>query len=396
MQSLQVVMIRRAGAAVAVATLAAGLASRQPAPDKANAHLRADGTRFVAARGTTFQWRGITAFRLLDYVADGQQETARRYLAWAKSQGLTVVRVFAVLDGFFDLSADAGRKALPELLRLAAQHGLHVEVVGLTNTAKGTYDPREQIKAVGEIVARHPNALFELANEPIHPTQSPDVHRPPFLRELAATVAEPVPVSLGSIENDEEFAAADYVTWHSPRETGDGGWAHVPAVANGADLLRRLRKPLVSDEPIGAGPKFMPGRRDNSPDRFRAAALLTRLAGMGATFHYEGGLHARIPTGRELECFTAWNEAWQLLPADIEHRGVFRKAGEAGAVVRGFDPKTALAVFERQDDARAWVLVIRPGAKTSLRLAGGWSVASRKRAGGVEIITAQRSADFPK
>ena len=36
-----------------------------------------------------------------------------------------------------------------------------------------------------------------------------------------------------------------------------------------------------------------------------AAAALTGLAGLGATFHYESGLQAGIPTGKELECFTA-------------------------------------------------------------------------------------------
>ncbi len=391
-------LLHSTSVAVALALACAGSQGRERVSTVARgaAHLRIDGTRFVDAAGATFQWRGITGFRLLDYVADGQQAAAREYLVWAKSQHLTVVRVFAMLDGFFDLPADAGRRALPELLRLAADHDVHVEVVGLTNTAKGNVDSREQIRALGELVARHPNALLELANEPIHPTQSPDVHRPQFLRGLAAAVPDAVPVSLGSIENDEGFAAGDYVTWHSPRESGEGGWAHVTAVANGAELPRRLHKPVISDEPIGAGPAFDPGRRDNNPDRFRAAALLTRLAGLGATFHYEGGLHARIPAGRELECFTAWNEAWQLLPGDVEHRGVFRKAGDAGAVVSRFDPKTALDVLERQDAARAWILVIRPGAKVSLQLAGGWSVESRRRAGGVEIIHARRSADHAK
>ena len=58
----------------------------------------------------------------------------------------------------------------------------------------------------------------------------------------------------------------------------------VLAVAAGAELLTKLKKPVVSDEPIGAGATYQPGRRDDQPARFRAAALLTRLVGMGATF----------------------------------------------------------------------------------------------------------------
>ena len=46
-------------------------------------HLRADGTRLVNPDGTAFAWRGITAFRLLDFVADGQEPRAVEYLTFA-------------------------------------------------------------------------------------------------------------------------------------------------------------------------------------------------------------------------------------------------------------------------------------------------------------------------
>ncbi len=377
------------GAASALTALlaAASLLAAQPAT-----HLRTDGARFVKADGTTFQWRGITAFRLLDYVSEGEQTRAREYLSWARSRGLTVVRVLAVLDdGFFELASAPGLKTLPELLTLARAEGIHVEVVGLTETGKRTIDPRAQISAIGRIVARHPNALLELANEPSHPSQSADVHKPEYLKSIAAVVPDEVPVALGSIEGDDEFAAGDYVTWHVPRESDHDGWGHVLEIAAGAEWVTRFRKPVISDEPIGAGPVLEPGRRDNNSDRFRAAALLTRLAGMGATFHYDSGLHTRVPEGAELACFDAWNEAWRLLPDDIEHRGVFRTAGVPGAAVRAFDAASALAVYERQDADRAWVLVIRPSANPSLQWADGWTVTATKRAGGVNVIEATRS-----
>lgn len=358
----------------------------------ANAHLRPDGARFVKPDGTTFQWRGITAFRLLDYLSEGDEAGARKYFAWVRSRGLTVVRVLAMLDdGFFDLSHASGRAALPDLLTLARSEGIYVEVVGLTETAKRTIDPRKQIAAIARIVQQHPNALLELANEPNHPSQSADVHRPEFLKSIAASVPDEIPVALGSSESNEGFAAGDYITWHAPRESDYDGWGHVLTIAAGANLVPRFRKPVISDEPIGAGPTFQPGRRDNDPDRFRAAALLTRLAGMGATFHYDSGLHTRVPEGAELACFEAWNEAWRLLPDDIEHRGEFRRAGDPGAAVRAFDAGTALGVFERQDAGRAWVLVVRPAKKVLLQWADGWSATASKRAGGVELIEAART-----
>src|SRR5688572_28070347 len=39
---------------------------------------------------------------------------------------------------------------------------------------------------------------------------------------------------------------------------------------------------------------------------FRAAAAAMRRHGIGATFHYEGGLQARLPTTVEMACLDAW------------------------------------------------------------------------------------------
>jgi hypothetical protein len=164
------------------------------------------------------------------------------------------------------------------------------------------------------------------------------------------------------------------------------------AIAGGDALVRRWEKPVVSDEPIGAGPRFEPGRRDSTPARFRAAALATRLVGLGATFHYEGGLQARIPAGHELECFNGWNAAWSLLPAEVERSGVFRRAGDPGAAVSSFSEDRALAVFERQIGNVAWVLVVNPRAGLSTTWATGWNVEHVRRLDGAWIIRARSVA----
>ncbi len=211
------------------------------------------------------------------------------------------------------------------MLELAAKHGLYVEVVAFAGTADIPVDLQGHIDGIASILAAHPNAVLEIANEPVHPSQSAEVQNPAVLKALAARVPSDIPVALGSIERGDGFGDGKYITWHAPRESGRAGWSHVHALAEGADLLARWKKPVISDEPIGAGPAFQPGRRDDAPARFRAAALLTRLIGLGATFHYEAGLQARVPDGRELECFSAWNEAWTLLPADVEHRGTLQR-----------------------------------------------------------------------
>jgi hypothetical protein len=350
--------------------------------------LKIEGTRFVDADGSTFQWRGITAFRLVDYIADGQEPQAEKFLEWASAQGLTVVRVLTMMGGQFELSPPDGRRALPRLLALAAAQGLHVEVVALAGTADSPVDLKQHLGEIARIVAAHPNAILEIANEPVHPSQAPDVQKPEVLASLAAAVPDGVPVSLGSIERGDGFGAGSYITWHSPRESGNEGWGHVLALAGGAELLARWRKPVISDEPIGAGNENQPGRRDNMPARFRAAALLTRLVGLGATFHYEGGIQARIPAGRELDCFNAWKEAWKLLPPDVEQTGKF--ASGVGTVVKAFDASKIAGVYQRADAARGWVLVV--GAEDSpVTLADGWRFVRSQRLDGVRLITARRA-----
>ncbi len=165
---------------------AAGPSQAAPAPAGGKAsyqsaipgRLRIDGTRFVTPDGRAFQWRGITAFRLVDYVADGQEAQAESYLAWAASQGLTVVRVLTMMAGQFDLRPEDGRRALPRVLELASKHGLYVEVVALAGTADIPVNLQEHVGEIGTILAAYPNGLLEVANEPVHPSQSADVHKP--------------------------------------------------------------------------------------------------------------------------------------------------------------------------------------------------------------------------
>jgi hypothetical protein len=267
-------------------------------------HLRISGTDFIAPDGSVFEWRGITAFRLLEFVAHGREPEADKYLAWAVSKKLNVVRVLAIADGIFQLSPEDGQRALPRLLEMAQRHKIYVEVVALTGTSVIKVDAPAFVKAIGEICARYSNAILELANEPGHPTQSAQVHDAAYMQSLAAVVPKQVPLALGSVEYGDEFGrAGTYVTWHSPRSAD---W-HV-RIAEGQALEQKFGKPLVADEPIGAGDRIEPGRRDNDPGRFRKGAQAARRAGIGATFHYDGGIQARPLTSIEMACLDAWLE----------------------------------------------------------------------------------------
>ena len=98
---------------------------------------------------------------------------------------------------------------------------------------------------------------------------------------------------------------------------------------------------------------------------------------MGATFHYEGGLHARIPAGIELECFRAWNDAWTLLPAQIDRQGAFSVAGA------GSD-----AEYRRLGSDEGWILLLPP-ARDSQAIPG-WGVAETRRLDGVTLVRVVR------
>ena len=266
-------------------------------------HLKISGAQFLTPAGASFEWRGITAFRLLEFVAHGKDADADAYLAWAASRKITVVRVLGMADALFKLSPADAQHGLPRLLEMAQRRGLHVEIVALADTARIKVDFPRHVQAIAGICARYPNALLEIANEPVHPTQARALYDPAYVKSLAGLVPDGVPVSLGSVDSGDGFGDGTYVTWHAPR-SGKGGW---PAqIARGAALVRRFRKPVVNDEPMGAADKAVPGRRDNVPAHFRDAAIASRRAGLGATFHYEGGLQARLPSAIELACLDAW------------------------------------------------------------------------------------------
>jgi hypothetical protein len=270
---------------------------------ESRAHLKVSGTRFLTPDSQPFDWRGISAFRLVEFVGHGREREAEAYLAWAASKRLTVVRVLTMADVLFKLSPADGQHALPRLLDMAQKRGLQVEVVALADTAAIQVDIPRHVKAIGDICGRYPNALVEIANEPRHPTQVKAVHDPAFVKSLADLIPSGVPVALGFADSDAAHAAGTYVTWHAPR-TRD--W---PAqIARGAALVAKFRKPVVNDEPMGAADTAVAGRRDNVPERFRQAAIASRKAGLGATFHYEGGLQAKLPTPKELACLDAWLE----------------------------------------------------------------------------------------
>jgi hypothetical protein len=345
--------------------------------------VRVSGTRFVGADTSTFSWRGITAFRLIEQVASGREADAERYLAWCAAHDITVVRVLAMAKQAFALPPDRGATALPRLLAMARAHGIQVEVVALADTASYTVDYDAHVSKIGQICAAAGNCFIELANEPYHPTQADALHDRAFLRRLRARIPPEIPVALGAAQSPQDSGGGDYATVHLSRDTGVGGWGHVFALPAARDLIARLKVPVVSDEPIGAAPRLEAGRRDSEPARFQAAALLTRMMGLAATFHYSSGIQAAIPAGRELACFEAWREAWRLLPADIETTGRFD--ADRLTVVPPPEAGTPSHAWQVVRGTDAWVLIAGEEAVPAPSQRPGWKIHGVRRWSGLAL-----------
>jgi hypothetical protein len=273
--------------------------------------LSTRGIEIVCRDGTRFEWRGVTAFALLEQIAHGRRRDADAYMRWAHATGFNLVRVLAMADVLFTLAPDEGLRHMPSLVEMAALRGLYVEIVALADTASYRMDLaalRAQVSAVSRLAADHPNVVVQIANEHYHPTQVPEVHDPAVLTELGRLVAPQVLYTESpAAEEAAARPAGRYLTRHLSRSGSPA------SMLDRVEILGRLAaetgKPVVNDEPIGAGERDEPGRRLSDPGFFRDLASRTRAAGLaGGTFHCEDGLFARVPGPIQQACARAWVE----------------------------------------------------------------------------------------
>jgi hypothetical protein len=297
----------------------------RPAPETCG-RIRAEGRTLVCADGSLFRWRGVTAFRLADLIADGREAEAVRYLDWAQRNGFNVVRVLATLCCWFDLPPEAGQKALPKLLALAKARGSYVQIVALAGTAphERSIDIEAQVRAVGAIAAAHDNAIVEIANEPAHDTQDQRLDDSAYVDKLATLVPAAVLTIGGSAGFDDAVTPplGDLVTRHLSRL--DDMWEMMERVRRLDHVAQATGRPVLSGEPFGAGEKRIPGTRETDPDLFFTYGALCRVFELSCNFHLEAGLHAVQPGPIQqaaAEAFIAGTNAvpddWRLTFRDL-------------------------------------------------------------------------------
>jgi hypothetical protein len=331
--------------------------------------LRVDGRFFVNDAGT---FRPIFASMLS--VLRRSPDATRDVLDWAAQTGFNGIRVFAGALTWAGQSASQARDRLPSLLTEAAARGLYVEVTAITDSKDGGYDPAAHAAAVAAICDQASNAILEVANEPYHPTQTDAVHSPEHLLSLGRKAH--VPFALGAASDDEsiEMGGGTFVTAHLDR--GRDKWNQVRRVRELAALCDATKKPVINNEPIGAGEQADRGRRESDPAFFFCMGALDRIFEVGGVFHSEAGLQAVLPGPVQQACAEAFVAGSRVIPT--EDRLSFKNAGWTDSPVSKarFD-ETIIRAYTGVAGPRAWTVLVGLSGEPGLVLQGGWRTGNR-------------------
>lgn len=368
------------------------------------ARLKADGRRLITEEGRPFIWRGASAFRLVDYVADGNETAAIAFLDWMQARGFTVARVFSSLcQSWFDLCPADGQRALPRVLDLAQQRRIYLEVVAVTGSGGpglATHDAVvAHVGAIGLICAHHPACgAVEVANEVSHSSQADWL--PDALPQLVALIPPGVPVSSGSSccgEPDEppyldHLALGSYLTPHTDRSRET--WDRTRHLRELEALSAQTGKYVVDDEGIGAG-EADSGSRSTNPHEFFARGVLSRLFGFGATWHCSACLHSTIPSQTEAIAADAFIAGTRIVPDDVTLQ--FENASWATSPVKTFqfgdfgEPNTAIRAYSGVNGDTGILVLLGITGNPSIEWQHGWRAgAVLAERPGVRVLEIQR------
>ena len=382
------VAMRRSGpASPPTGSASADIQQTARAPGSAPGRLSVCGNALCLGE-QRFLWNGVTAFGLVDLVADGREREARAFVAWARSLGLNVLRVLAMLPngGWLDLSPDEGRRALPQVFAIAREHGMYVQVVALANTNEqsGRFRQeaflRQQVREVGRLCAAAGNCVLEIANEPYHGSQA-RLEDPSLMQRLQQEAPKELPVAWGAAARDDspdhDRRNVRGGTRRPIRRSLDEDRAHA-LVGGTVGLDRQVRRGQRTDR-RGGGARTAVGVTQRRK-RFLPRALLSRLIEVGSTFHCEDCLRARVPGPIQQRCAEAFVEGRRIVPENVRLTPADSEIASARVPQAGGGEAR---VFTATAGSRAWVLVLG-GSTPALRWQHGWRP-ERRMAGRPEV-----------
>lgn len=317
--------------------------------------LTTDGPYFLQD-GELWWWSGLTAFLLLKRFLTERKDDALRYMDWAASIDVNVLRVFSQVDwdgsptggvevGFFAKDYPDYDDRMHEMYDEAASRGLYIETVAHTFP----YDIDAMIAhsvRVDNIAAQHPNALFEDANEP------PVNHIP--IDEIVRRFTPRTLASSGQYD-PSPYPGRQWGNDHPPRDAEfarkfKGGWEVQTGAGPFAEFQPPWPNPWVLDEPARI-------EAIGTPDEWKAFGAGAKFFCAGATIH--GGKWAQtceVPTDPAiLDKIAAFIEGVRAVP--LQRYSGYSHPNDQGSLRR----------YRRQGaDGKTYEISVRPFAFTEV------------------------------
>jgi hypothetical protein len=278
--------------------------------------LQPDGRIFRQA-GKPWRWKGVSAFRLLDRFARG--ENIQPFLD--AYRGFNLLRVWTYTP-VKDWGASAWgwptADAAVRFVRFCAARGFYVELTLLLGDDSADV---QLARALLDALSREelPSLLIELANEPA-------THK--NIDTSALKLDALISGFLFASGDYEESARAfgHYMVTHTARDPEWPRRAHdlMEYYAGGGPNSPSdpaHRKAIVGDEPI------RPDQAGYDVRDFLAYYATCSLLGAGATIHTESGKLANLPTEAEKPCIAAALAGLDAFPADAP-LGAYRRPVE--------------------------------------------------------------------
>lgn len=354
-----------------------------PAPSISK--VRVEGLVFKNEDNSIFPYRGATSFLLLRRLLEGDGAGVHSVCSEFNLLGRNVLRVFSQVDwigppttpgpGFYPADYPNYDVKVAELFDIAKLYNLHIELVAHTFA----YDMDSMVAHVNRlhnIIKSKMNVFLELANEP--PRNGIDIQT---LMDKLDLNQFTYPWSSGQYD-PTCLPAGSYCTPHTPR---DSEWPrkakNLLEYRNGggpeAPTDPAMQRPIVGDEPIGAGEVDDPGRRSTNALDFYTYAALAQLYGTGSTFHYELGLNAIFPpkTSIQYVCAEAFAQGSKAVSPTVQLWN-YTRVGLGGCPIKS---DNSLRTYGMQSGAVAVFVRVRPTGPYELEQ--GWKVTSSDQFG---------------
>lgn len=341
-----------------------------------------------------WSWLGVSDLSGVAWVMNGGREAqlVRRLDAYQQARR-TVVRMTGMLawPGLDSFSPHFRGywEAMDHTYRLVTDRGMYLELCFFADAqtiVPDTQMRRTWMTQFGDFCRERPCIIPQCANEAFKNGWS-DCDDPALLElaEILATrlghrdfsISDPAGEQGegGSVVKDKLVMLSHHsniCVIHSDRsQHGDTKrWRRwIDHLEGFTDVMAEMRQgtALVHDEPMGAGPQYVDGRRDNDPDAFVAAQMVSLCCGLGYTYHWivgEGLDAANLP-GIAGELMPAipitpewryYNDSWLGSPTE-------------GITWHGLEGKLRHLVRNNQ----AWSVAYGDGDWNSVRWRPGWS-----------------------